>query len=307
MNRSKPTETKAGFTLIELLVVIAIICLLAAILFPVFSRVRENARRSSCQSNLKQLGLAFIQYSQDSDERLPLGMNVKPGPDSPMDNRGGWAGQVYPYVKSAQVFRCLSDKSGTMSYGYNGAIAFSSGNNFTNGVSQLAKFNAPAKTVLLFEVTGITIAPDRLEMTDEGKALPANQVSFSTKYSPIAAGVGIGSGDVGGLYGNGGSAGGNGKFATGNMGGRSLQGSSSGAGQQPIWGRHLEGSNFLAADGHVKWLKHEQVSCGVKALLPTDAQGTSTGGTGLAAGASAAGTDNMTSPTGAAQLTFSPI
>lgn len=302
MKQSMLTGAKTGFTLIELLVVIAIICLLAAILFPVFSRVRENARRASCQSNLKQLGLAFIQYSQDYDERLPLGMNVKPGPDSPMDNRGGWAGQVYPYAKSAQVFRCLSDRSGNMSYGYNGAISFSSGNNFTNGVSQLAKFNAPAKTVVLFEVTGVNIASDRLEMTDEGKALPANQVNFGTKYSPIALGVGIGSGDVGGLYGNGGGSGGNGKFATGNMGGRSLQGSSSGAGQQPIWGRHLEGSNFLAADGHVKWLRHDQVSCGTKALLPTDAQGASTGGTGLSAGSSAAGTDNSTF-----QLTFSPI
>src|SRR5437868_1670323 len=60
-----------GFTLIELLVVIAIIALLAAILFPVFSRVRENARRSSCLSNLKQIMLGAIQYTQDYDERYP--------------------------------------------------------------------------------------------------------------------------------------------------------------------------------------------------------------------------------------------
>src|SRR3954469_18418003 len=60
---------KSGFTLIELLVVIAIIAILAAILFPVFGRARENARRSSCQSNLKQMGLAMLQYTQDYDER----------------------------------------------------------------------------------------------------------------------------------------------------------------------------------------------------------------------------------------------
>ncbi|MDH7569634.1 MAG: prepilin-type N-terminal cleavage/methylation domain-containing protein, partial [Armatimonadota bacterium] len=62
-----------GFTLIELLVVIAIIAILAAILFPVFARARENARRSNCASNLKQIGMGIRQYSQDYDERLPRG------------------------------------------------------------------------------------------------------------------------------------------------------------------------------------------------------------------------------------------
>ena len=63
---------KRGFTLIELLVVIAIIAILAAILFPVFARARENARRASCASNLKQIGLGLMQYVQDYDEGHPF-------------------------------------------------------------------------------------------------------------------------------------------------------------------------------------------------------------------------------------------
>ena len=64
---------RRGFTLIELLVVIAIIAILAAILFPVFARAREQARRSVCLSNMKQIGLGLGMYMQDYDQTFPPG------------------------------------------------------------------------------------------------------------------------------------------------------------------------------------------------------------------------------------------
>lgn len=99
---------KRGFTLIELLVVIAIIAILASILFPVFARARENARRASCQSNMKQLGLGFIQYAQDYDETLPLFSNyLDPGSPTPRT----WDLLIQPYLKSMQILVCPSDSA----------------------------------------------------------------------------------------------------------------------------------------------------------------------------------------------------
>ncbi len=98
----EPKPQKRGFTLIELLVVIAIIAILAAILFPVFQKVRENARAASCASNEKQIGLAFVQYVQDSDEVYPM-INLQGGPYGDEEN---WEQAIYPYVKSQGVYIC---------------------------------------------------------------------------------------------------------------------------------------------------------------------------------------------------------
>ena len=102
---------KTGFTLIELLVVIAIIAILAAILFPVFARARENARRASCMSNLKQIGLGFLMYAQDYDGIFPrIGYTGSETLVYPDGNSGPsyWTGRIYPYIKSVQIFNCPS-------------------------------------------------------------------------------------------------------------------------------------------------------------------------------------------------------
>jgi len=109
-----------GFTLIELLVVIAIIAILAAILFPVFASAREKARQIDCTSNMKQLGLAYLQYIQDYDETCPIGYNgsYSYGPESaplynntvqPYGQPTGIAGQMQPYVKNWAIMTCPDD------------------------------------------------------------------------------------------------------------------------------------------------------------------------------------------------------
>lgn len=110
-------RNKRAFTLIELLVVIAIIAILAAILFPVFARAREAARKSSCQSNLKQLGTAFAMYVQDFDETWPhVG-----GGNWPVatDSRRNWAAQIFPYIRNRQVYKCPSDALRGIAVSYN--------------------------------------------------------------------------------------------------------------------------------------------------------------------------------------------
>src|SRR6476646_9537285 len=113
MQNLNSNRSKSAFTLIELLVVIAIIAILAAILFPVFARARENARRSTCQSNLKQIGLGVLQYVQDYDERYPQ-YKMDSGVTG---TRSTWFAQTQPYLKSTQIFTCPSDSVTTQSGG----------------------------------------------------------------------------------------------------------------------------------------------------------------------------------------------
>lgn len=144
------TPKRSAFTLIELLVVIAIIAILAAILFPVFARARENARRSSCLSNTKQLGLSVLQYAQDYDEKLP--------PSLALPSLQAWFHMVQPYLKSNQLLYCPSDTGANtnnpptlnnISYGYNYFYLNVDRINYDEGGVSLAAIGTVAETVML--------------------------------------------------------------------------------------------------------------------------------------------------------------
>jgi len=258
------TQNQKGFTLIELLVVIAIIAILAAILFPVFAKVREKARQTTCLSNEKQLGLAFVQYNEDYDGHFPGGISgnsggcygYNPGNGALEPVNESWAFQIYPYVKSTGAYRCPDDSSSTQfgqeSYAHNANLTAAAESQLT----------APASTVVLFEGTG---GPNATQGADPSETLSG--VSPDCFMSTWDA-------DNVNWY----FTGGNGaSLASGHLGTRHVN---------TIDPRHTGGSNFLAADGHAKWLRPENVSSGLT-------QGTANQYQDQSLADSAATTDNM--------------
>ncbi|MFN3653609.1 MAG: DUF1559 domain-containing protein [Armatimonadota bacterium] len=136
---NRPTAApRRGFTLIELLVVIAIIAILAAILFPVFAQAREAARKASCSSNLKQIGMALLMYVQDYDEVYPNRRSGDAANPNGTDTLS-WRTLIHPYMKNTQILTCPSnpDKN-TLSRDNDPPTAFgiSYGCNFNWGANQ---------------------------------------------------------------------------------------------------------------------------------------------------------------------------
>lgn len=166
LQTSSSRTQKRGFTLIELLVVVAIIALLAAILFPVFARARGKARQASCQSNLKQIGLAMMQYTQDYDEKImPYCYSV--GADTMY-----WASYfqaspaahfperslIQPYMKNTQIQDCpdAPQPTGTPSvntppigYGYNNFYLNDLLPGFNWSGKSIAAITQPAETLMM--------------------------------------------------------------------------------------------------------------------------------------------------------------
>ena len=166
---------RRAFTLIEILVVIAIIGILSAILFPVLSRARENGRKTVCLSNMKQLGLAFLQYTQDSAGKYPLAadfLSWGPGkaawvsgtdnvalassvppfvitPDLAANNNQAKPenGALFPYIKNAEPYICPSDKDGKekrLTYSMNCGV----------GALSVSRIRSPGDIVLLVDEEG---------------------------------------------------------------------------------------------------------------------------------------------------------
>ena len=231
-NRINPKRSSA-FTLIELLVVIAIIAILAAILFPVFARARENARRSSCSSNLKQIALGVIQYRQDYDEKFPSAMTLG------VTNSLGWANSIQPYLKSTQIYQCPSESNsqsnlntpttageGFTDYYFNAILSWNgdyASPNYSVGLNEAALLSS-SLTVMLGDGNG----------NQSSSRFRSNGCGTASNGVLSNPGFGNCGGTPPGSY-----------ASTGGMGGA---GSDS-------WVRHLDGSNLAFADGHVKWYK----------------------------------------------------
>ena len=152
-----------GVTILEILAVVCLIAIIAAIMFPVFQKVHEGSR-PSCQSNLKQLGLAYVQYTQDYDEKYPQGVNAA---------GNGWAGKIYPYVKTTGIYRCPDESADKPAVSYAQSQALTG--------RPLTALAAPIDTVELYEFTTPNCDPSTPEAVS-ATGLSASQ--NSTRHDP---------------------------------------------------------------------------------------------------------------------------
>jgi prepilin-type N-terminal cleavage/methylation domain-containing protein/prepilin-type processing-associated H-X9-DG protein len=248
-----------GFTLIELLVVIAIIAILAAILFPVFAQVREKARATTCLSNQKQIGLAFMQYVQDNDETFPRWQyDLRPPDDS---TQRQWTTSIFPYIKNGDNAINPSDGS-PITFGSSG-VFLCPDNPFPNlGTSYavnlsmmqegpdslvpadkmlpsatLAQLQTPADTVLLAEV-GVNDGEGVYYIFDPQESAWTTTVGTPPGSHPDD--VDLVNGDCDGVP------------SSGNW-------TYEGCGMMPRY-RHTRTSNFVFSDGHVKAIVRGQLN-----------------------------------------------
>ena len=216
----------SGFTLIELLVVIAIIAILAAILFPVFARARENARRTSCLSNTKQMGLGLMQYSQDYDEMLVPNVGGN-------GNSESWPDLLQPYLKSYQIFICPSATDSapdSTSKSKKGLVCHYVVNNvYWSNVTLGGLFQAPRSLASVEDSAGTVFCADGVDGTGNGHVLQL--VGNGSPYLTL---------DM------------NAQPSTLTSGGTLNY-------QGVLRGRHFDGVAITFLDGHAKWMRLDKL------------------------------------------------
>jgi len=230
---TKKPKGPLGFTLIELLVVIAIIAILAAILFPVFAQAREQARKATCQSNLKQFSSAFAMYKSDYDGKYPFGGWIANNntPDY-VGRSGDWHISMFPYVKNTGVYTCPS----------------------STDIHEFPKGRADWNRTVTDYLYNNYLAQDREGRQESAVNAPADCVNLIEGHSDWGRGNCAGPFDGGNmsqttnwcheytLFGN------NSSLVTGGLWGS----------DKKLWDlpRHNGGADVLFCDGHVKFIKN---------------------------------------------------
>jgi prepilin-type processing-associated H-X9-DG protein len=222
--------------LIELLVVISIIALLAAILFPVFSRARESGRRAACQSNLKQIGLGITQYVQDYDEHLPLESSLEETSGQTTNNyadpgaQPNYIAEIQPYVKSWKLFHCPSAPKAAFTG--SDASANPVGNNDTNYMPNGVLFSRTGRAIAAIpSPADIVFVQEWYQRRSHLLARPHSNALGATLYYH--------------WHQNGG-----------------------GTTPEILSNMHFDGGNLLFCDGHVKWRKVSNMKSGDFGLVP---------------------------------------
>lgn len=229
------SDSRRGFTLIELLIVIAVIGILAGLLFPVFARVRNSARKTTCASNLHQITVAIQLYAQDNNGRYPQAEPEDIGPTC-----SGWADRIFPLLQSAAVLQCPANAQGEYRPGCGAQGGVDENGDLIPLVHKSGSYdlNVPFGSFSrTYNAAG--------EITFFQGSLPANRLIRDTSYLHPSSTILVLDGE--------------GKHVNPGTQQPPFQGVT-GLRDYGVTARHDNGCNVAFADGHVKWLSMDQLT-----------------------------------------------